>query len=152
MVDSGATTARRLPIVPFLAFAVPAIALAWLALASLIPTLRAIAARAPLIEFSPGDMIGLPLALSFLALAAMTLLPYSLPGPRRSKAAPARSNRAATVCIAVAALGALATPVAPAVSRALIESTVEPAYRVCPADAAPRHAPMRWTLPPARCS
>ncbi len=90
-----------------LAFAAAGGVALWLGLTGVMPSVRALVRRAPLVAFRPSDLIPLPIALSMFAFAAMCLLPVPRDdpsGPRRRTAASA-TWRAATVLLAVAAVG-----------------------------------------------
>jgi len=57
---------------------------AWLAATGLSPTVRAMSARAPLVEFHPAALIPAPLAISLFALASIALIPRRQAGPGRA--------------------------------------------------------------------
>ena len=148
MSDGAPARPRLQRALVFLAFAVPAAVLAWLAADSLGSLVAAVGRHAATVDFAPRDAIALPLAVAFAALAVTTLLPAPPPS-RRQRAAPPTAGRAATVYMAIAAVAVLATPVTPLLTG-LVAGGLLAGYRECPPDPG-RRAARRWVRPPAAC-
>ena len=145
---SGSARGRALP--AFLVFFLAGAAMLALALPSLLPTVGAIARRAPLIAFSARDVIGLPLSIPFFAFAGMTLLPAPdvRPGARRKRAGKAGRDWAA-VLLGVAVAGAALTLFAAPIAQAVMDGAMRRRdYLRCPEAPSLAHAPpARWVLP-----
>lgn len=135
----------------FAGFAIVGSALLWLAFSGLLPVVRALESHAPLISLSPRDAIGFPLAISFFALAALTLFPVPdlEPGRRRRSPRAPRRNRfdGAAFCLGTAVLGAVSTPLASPLTVAIIQNEMSKHnYLRCPPVPGERTAYLRWML------
>lgn len=156
MVAPAPTTSySRMKALPaFLMFAALAALALWLALSSLIPSLREFTSHAPMVALSPRDTIGLPLALLSLALAGMTLSRAPEVGPRAHRRRHEKSEKTTglNVCLGIAMASVLLTVVIVPITE--ITANVVMAnrhYLACPAPLRDRHPPMRWILPTAHC-
>lgn len=129
----------------------------WLGLIGVVPTARAIAARAPIVSFRPRDVIPLPLALPGFALAVNALI---MGATYRADGRPSNpGGRSAKWIIAIAGIGlmggaALSIVAAPIAELAVANVLAHRGYRHCPAPLVLAHPPpMRWARPDAfaRC-
>ena len=138
----------------FSVFALLGVFSAWLALSSLIPSVRAIVSHAPLVVLSPHDAIGLPLALLSFALAGMTLAPRltsDRDGYQRRKAEGCQAS-GLTVCLGVAVASVLLTVVIVPVAEVTASAVMADRHYVrCPTPLHERRAPMRWVSAQGRC-
>lgn len=122
----------------------------WLAVTGLSPTVRAMSARAPVVEFHPSALIPAPLAISLFALA---LIPRRHGGSARARHDADKTFwRRATRLFHLAAAGALtAIVIAPAGRMIVGGMLADRGYVRCPPSDMIRHAPLRWHLPDGIC-
>lgn len=126
---------------------------AWLAATGLSPTVRAMSARAPLVEFHPAALIPAPLAISLFALASIALIPRRQAGPGRARRDADKAFwRSATRLFYVAAAGALTAIVIAPAGRMIVGGILaDRGYERCPPSDTIRRAPLRWHLPDGVC-
>lgn len=130
----------------------------WLALAGLIPAVRGLVMRAPLLELATTDVRALFAGLALLVFAAMMLLPvpdWAKGGRRRRRRKGEPGPRdwaglfmgAALVCVFLCGLAPLVA------ALAMAELATGRGYRRCSPPADERRPPMRWVRagPPDRC-
>lgn len=139
---------RAIPV--FLGFAVVGGGVLCLALFSLLPLIHDIGAGAPLITLAPRDAIGLPLAVTLFAFAAMTLFRAPEVGPaKRTKTRARRSAGRVSgpiACLGVALLGIVFAFLASPITTVIVEMAVSSrGYVACPALLGERPAHLRWT-------
>lgn len=152
MIDRSAPPGLRLQFLSAVVLLIAAGCFAlWMALFTLAPALRGSAVHAPMVEFRPLYVTGLPLAGSFFALAMLALLPKRPSVGSRVKGGP-RAIGAANILFGVAVGSVLLAIVAAPIAR-LIVSRVMGArgYVICPASEAERRPPIRWVQPGVRC-
>ena len=129
--------------------------LVFMALAGLLPPLKALRTGAALVGFRPRDAVAIGPALSLFAFAAMTLLPdrRAAGGPKRRAPQKRASMDAAACLLAIAFIGiALSFAAAPMSEIAFDRFAQNRGYSRCPAPKVwDRHAPLRWALPGASC-
>jgi hypothetical protein len=126
---------------------------AWLAVTGLSPTVRAMSARAPLVEFRPSALIPAPLAISLFALAAIALIPRRHGGSARVRHDADKTFwRKAAWLFYLAAAGALTAIVIAPAGRMIVSGIMaDRGYDRCPPSDTIRHAPLRWHLPDGVC-
>jgi hypothetical protein len=134
----------------FLGFAIVGGGVLCLALFSLLPLVHDIGAGAPLITLAPRDAVGLPLAVTLFAFAAMTLFRAPDIGPaKRTKTRtkqPAGRVNGPIVCLGVALLGIVFAFLASPITTVIVETVVvSRGYVACPALLGERPAHLRWT-------
>jgi len=116
---------------------------AWQGSSDLLAALRRSAVGAPMVEFSPSSLIGLPLAILFFCLVAMALLPSRKLAKRRGTVAPVPAG--ATVLFAIATccipLAFLVVPIGRGIVSGIIQDRD---YRTCPPSTDQRRPPLRW--------
>ena len=149
MPDSIRTRVRALP--AFCGLAAIGGILLWLALSGLLPVFKAMEAGAPMVALAPHDAFGLPLSVSFFALAGMTLCPMPTIGPGRKRQSRttkiAQRPDIAAMLLGVAVVAAMLTLVASPITELLMQSTMSAhGYARCAAVLGERHAPLRWIL------
>ncbi len=136
---------RALP--AFCGFAAVGCVLVWVAVAGLLPAWRAMGAGAPLVVADPHDAFGLPLAVSFFALAGMTLFPMPTVGRGRRGGVASRGFDGAAVLLGVAVVAAGLALVASPIAALVMQSEMSGrGYVRCPAVAGVRRAPVQWVL------
>ena len=119
------------------------------------PFFRSLSDGARLVSFRPSDLIPLPIAISMFAFAAMCLMPVpqERTRDRRQREAAAKTWRAATIMLGVAAAGLVMAMAASPIGRTVVSSMVaERGYMLCPEPQDyERRPPLRWHLPEGRC-
>ncbi|MGI4748915.1 MAG: hypothetical protein ACRYGI_18160 [Janthinobacterium lividum] len=132
----------------FTGFVAVGCVLLWLALSGLLPVFRAIAAGAPIITLVSRDAFGLPLAVSFFALAAMTLYPTPVNGRRRARGNGKNKKRrfdGPAVFLGIAVVAALCAVVASPVTEVVVQTMVTThGYIPCAPLSGERPAHARW--------
>lgn len=126
--------------------------LLWLALSGLLPPARDLVSGAPLISLAARDASGLPLAVSFFALAAMTLFPMPVIGAkrRRPSAVERRRRDGAALCLGIAVVAAISTVMAAPVTQLVAQSVAAwRGYRPCAPLPGERPTHLRWIRPDA---
>jgi hypothetical protein len=157
VVELGVSAKQRAKsLLVVIAFPLCGAAALWLSLSGLVPSIRAVVSHAPVVELDPRDAISLPLALTFFAFAAMTLLPAPQIGrshARRKGNKPGQSEQKwLMIWLGVAMAGVLLAVMAvPITEVAAMEIMSKQHYVACPASPFIRHAKMRWALPKAHC-
>lgn len=120
----------------------------WLSLGSLLPTVNAIASSAPLAALSPGDAVGIPIAIAAFALGQLSwFMPKEKPTkPSRAKQRPRRQKvNGPVVCFGVVAVSLACVPVAPTIARyAVSHIATAHGYVACPAPQGLRHLTYNW--------
>lgn len=149
MTLSNSLVARLKALPSFAGFLAIGCGLFWLALSGLLPVFRAIEARAPMVALAPRDALGLPLAVAFFALAAMTLFPTPAIGPERRQRNrgkhPGRRFDGPALCLAVAVAAAVCSVVASPVTQIFVQMTVSArGYLPCAPVPGERPAYKRW--------
>ena len=131
------------------------IALLWLSLSGLVPSMRAIAHRAPLVAFLPSDTMGVCFAFSCFALAVMMVGPAasSTLGGKRKHESAGKAVRWAGRWLTLAVLGVLLGLIMSPISQiAMATVMVRKQYALCPAPKIwERHPPFRWIRAGGRC-
>jgi hypothetical protein len=152
VIDRNASRRLRLRFAAAILFLIAATGFAaWMGLSTLLPALRGSAAGVPIIEFRPLYVSGLPLAVSFAALAILALLPARgvIATPRR---AADRNAGAANILFAIAAAGVILCIVAAPLGRLGISNLMSArGYIACPPSENEHRPPMRWARPGVRC-
>ncbi len=137
------------------AFAAAGCLALWLGLSGVMPFFRSLSDGARLVSFRPSDLIPLPIAISMFAFAAMCLMPVpqERTRDRRQREAAAKTWRAATIMLGVAAAGLVMAMAASPIGRTVVSSMVaERGYMLCPEPQDyERRPPLRWHLPEGRC-
>ncbi len=127
----------------------------WLGLSGIMPFFRSMEDGARLVSFRPSDLIPLPLAISMFAFAIMCLIPVpeERARDRQRQQAVAKTWRAATVLLGIAAAGIVMAVAASPIGRTIVSSMVtERGYMPCPEPQEyERRPPLRWHLPGGRC-
>ena len=140
-------------IVPwFVAFVALGVLALWLGLAAIVPTVRAIAAGAAIVSFRARDVIALPLAIPFFALAVNALIVGATLTPDRGRTSRSkRGGRLITIMVGIGLAGAVLAMIAPLIGEGMVEAALERrGYRDCPHALALAHpAARRWARPGA---
>ena len=123
---------------------------AWVGIGTLARTLARSAARVPLIEFRPLYVICLPMAVAFLALAVLALLPNEVAARRRL--AGRRRLSAKSFTFGVVIVSCLSTTITPLIARSAVADMMrDRGYQACPAPDAEHRPPMRWVRQGGKC-
>ena len=123
---------------------------AWIDIGTLARALARSAAHVPLIEFRPLYALCLPMAVAFLALAVLALLPNEVAARRRLAGRRRFSANGFTFGLVV--LSCLSTTITPLiVGSAVADMMRDRGYQACPAPDAEQRPPMRWVRPGAKC-
>lgn len=143
MIDRDAPRALRLQFAAaILAFVGLGGIGAWVGATTLAHVLSRSAAHVPLVEFRPLYVTGLPVAVAFLALTVLALLPKETGKQQRGTR---RRVRATHVTFGVVIGSMLLTVITTSLATfAMADVMRRRGYSACPATGTERHPPMRW--------